>query len=290
MMIFNAVSTKDKSSLSHHGVKGQKWGVLNPETKFKYGLTDISPAAAAAGGGSIDTDFRQYLREALAKGEISQAEYTAKLMEHLINDAKNKNREQGESIQSIDADKTTEEEHTDPVDENAPTDPVNENAFEEGVENVEEMKPTGSRNYLQEALARAKEKKEKDQEEEKEKERKKNQQGQKSSGSSGSSNSSGSRNNTKKHERNKSKKKAKKTKSNSKDNVIDVDEGPGQYVKDPFWKRENLKKGRLIKMQRSRTGRGPSTPTVKKVKGDRRRVVYHSDIVDDLVEGYFNER
>ncbi len=48
-----------KSSLKHHGVSGQKWGNRNPETLFKYGLTSISPAAAAAAGGYIDGEYRQ---------------------------------------------------------------------------------------------------------------------------------------------------------------------------------------------------------------------------------------
>lgn len=39
-MKFNAIRSKDPNKLSHHGVKGQKWGVRNDDTLYRYGLLE----------------------------------------------------------------------------------------------------------------------------------------------------------------------------------------------------------------------------------------------------------
>ena len=51
-MKFKAVISDKDGFLEHHGVKGQKWGVWNDETKRKYGMLKTS----AGGGGGSDDD------------------------------------------------------------------------------------------------------------------------------------------------------------------------------------------------------------------------------------------
>lgn len=69
--------------LSHHGVTGMKWGVHNLETKFKYGEIARSPAAIAAGGGSIDPEKAKELKALYKAGKITAAEYKSRMLQNL---------------------------------------------------------------------------------------------------------------------------------------------------------------------------------------------------------------
>ena len=277
-MMFNAVKAKDGNSLAHHGVKGMKWGVLNPETMFKYGLTSISPAAAAAGGATNDPEYKKRLQEMLASGQITQAEYTSRLMRNLISNGKYKD-----------------------LPANASNGGKTDSQVKPKVQQ-DYSRLAGSLGLAKATLEKIREKdKDKEEKEETEKTEKKKKEGttkqaKASSGGSSKASSGGSGKKTgsssKQAAEKKEKKKTKKTKKTSAQKIIDpkdIDEGPGQYIKDPFWARENAKKGRLIRMHHSRGGRGSSNPSVVKVKKSPRRAVYHSDMVNDLVKGYFNE-
>ena len=57
-------------AIAHYGVKGQKWGIWNEDTKRKYGILETNAAGAAGGGGAeLDEDDPE---ELLKKGLIDK--------------------------------------------------------------------------------------------------------------------------------------------------------------------------------------------------------------------------
>ena len=264
------------NTLSHHGIKGMKWGELNPETKFKYGLTDISPAAAAAAGGYVDGDYKEFLKKKLASGDLNAAEINSLKMQRIIDNSNMKGSSSSGSLKPV-SDEKLAEARSQLSSGKISIDEYRKITKGEDVStsnSSESESGTAGRNFLQEALSRARQNKE---EEEKKEEKKSGSGGSGGKGGSGSKGKGGGGGG-----------KGGKG-SKEKEYEPDIDEGPMDYTKSNYFNQLNAsKKAKRLRMQRSITNRSGSTHVQKHGRSLKKRL-YHSAMVAKLKGEFLDE-
>lgn len=263
-----------------------KWGDHNLETQFKYGEISVSPAAMMAAGNKVSASYRLEMANKLLKGDINQAEYKKALLENLAANAKANKDEPVKSTGTNVSDNTANlrQQLLDGKITMAQYREMTKNGKDgEGNGETAKSETRQSRNFLQEALNKAREKSQEEEEQKEEKATKEKATKEKATKEKAEK--------AEKEPKEKTEKAAKEEKEEKeKEYEEDVDEGPMDYQKSKFF--ENLNRSKKVsgtQIRRSVSGRN-SNPSVQKRTRSLNKRLYHSEMVHELKERFYDGR